>query len=168
VQERSRYVIVATLLIALILQIILHIWFPFSYRTPRLVTLAVAVIGLRWGSVAGAWLGALSGLVLALLAGEAPFAGTAALALAGLIAGEIPERFALESYRSVAVATMGVALAELAVVHLLKGFVPPGGLNAAIWTAGWAVVGGPLLYWLIGRLTTPPPEPRLPTLPEEE
>jgi hypothetical protein len=104
----------------------------------------------------------------ALLAGEPPFAGAAALALAGLAAGEIPERFALESYRSVALATMVVALAELVLVHLFKGLVPQGGTNAAIWTAGWAVVGGPFLYWLVGRLTTPPPEPRLPLEPEGE
>ena len=130
-----------------------------------LVTLAVAVIGLRWGSIAGAYLGALGGLVPALLTGEAPFAATAAMSLAGLIAGELPERFVIESHRAVAVAVMVVALAELIAVHLLKGLTPQGGTNAAVWAAGWAVVVGPLLHRLVVRLTTPPPAPRLPMEP---
>ena len=164
--KRPRLLVASILLVAMVVHIAAHSWVGFSYRTPRVVTLAIAVIGLRWGSVAGAFLGALSGLFLVLLTGEAPFVGTAALAAAGWVAGEIPTRFVVESYRTIGLAILAAALTELVLVCLMRGMMPPGGLNALIWMAGWAMIVGPSLYRLVVRLSTPPPVPRLPSEPE--
>lgn len=164
--ERPRLLIALILLTAMVLHIAGHNWVGFSDRAPRVVTLAVAVIALRWGSVAGAFLGALCGLTLALLSGEAPFAGTAALAVAGWLAGEIPTRFVVESHRAIGLAILVASLMELVLVCLMRRIMPPGGLDAVIWMAGWAIVVGPLLYRLVARLSTPPSVPRLPREPE--
>jgi len=159
--ERPGLLIVLIFLAAMVLHVAAHALFGFSDRTPRFVTLAIVMIGLRWGSIAGGYLGALGGLLLALISGEAPFAGTTALALAGWFAGEIPPRFVLESHRAVGLAMAASGLVELALACLIRWVVPPGGLNAVIWSVGWGVVAGPFVYWLIVRLSTPPPPPRL-------
>jgi hypothetical protein len=138
----------------------------FDWRAPRVATLVIAVIGLRWGSVVGAYVGAAVGLILACFSGEPPFGATVAMAAVGLLAGEAPEHFVIESRRAVSVALLLAAEAELLVVCVLRGILPPGGLNVLIWTAGWAVVLGPLIYWLAKRLSTPPAVPRLPAEPE--
>jgi len=133
-----------------------------TYRVPRLPTLAVAAIGLRWGSVAGGFWGGAAGLLLALISGEPPFAATAALAAAGWVAGELPGRFVIESRRAVAVAVMVASVVELALVGIIRGIVPPGGLKMVVWAAGWAVVLGPPVYRALVRFSTPPPAPRQP------
>jgi hypothetical protein len=159
--ERPGLLIVLIFLTAMVLHVAAHALFGFSYRTPRFVTLAVVTIGLRWGSIAGGYLGALSGLLLALLSGEAPFAGTTALALAGWFAGEIPSRFVLESHRAVGLAIAASGLIELLLVCLIRWVLPPGGLNAVIWIMGWGVIVSPFFYRFIVWLSTPPPPQRL-------
>jgi cell shape-determining protein MreD len=164
--QTSRILVAVIFLVGLVLHVVVHLWFGFSWRTPRLMTLTIAAIGLRWGSVAGGYLGALAGLILALLSGESPFAGTFALAAAGWLAGEIPSRFAIESPRAIRLAILATVLTELVVVCVARRILPPGDVNALIWAAGWAVVLGPILYKLVVRLSTPPPAQRLPTEPE--
>jgi len=158
-----RLLMAVIFLAGLVLHVIVHTSFGFSYRAPRLLSLTVAAIALRWGSVAGSYLGAFGGLILALLAGESPFAGTFALAAAGWVAGEIPSRFVVESHRAVGLAILASVLTELMIVCVVKWIVLPGGSNAVIWAAGWAVALGPFLYQLVVRLSTPPPAQRLPS-----
>lgn len=153
-------------LAALVGDVVTQHWFGFSFRAPRFTTLAIAIIGLRWGSVEGAYWGAGSGLVLALYAGELPFAATAALAASGWLAGEIRGRVVIESYRAIGLALAAPALAEWALVSLFLWMVLPGGINGALWAIGWAIVVGPLFYRLVVRLSTPPPEPSMPAGPE--
>lgn len=162
--ERERSTVVLLLVGGLVLQVIFHRLFELDFRAPRFATVAVIVIGLRWGSVAGAWLGALAGVLLALASGEPPFAGTAALALVGFFAGEAPRWVVLESYRAITVAAVLGAVIEIGAISLLRGFIPPGGLRAAIWAAGWTVAFVPLLYWLIDRASAESPDSsRLPS-----
>jgi thiamine transporter ThiT len=156
----------AVFVAGLILHVVVHTCFGFSFRTPRLMTLTIAAISLRWGSVAGGYLGALGGLILALLSGESPFAGTASLAMAGWLAGELPSHFALESIRAIRLAVMATVLTELLVVCLIRWNVPPDPTNALIWASGWAVVLGPILYRSVLWLSTPPPAQRPPAEPE--
>ncbi|MBM3335380.1 hypothetical protein FJY63_12025 [Candidatus Sumerlaeota bacterium] len=138
----------------------------FIFWAPRTTTLSVIAIGLRWGAIAGAYYGALGGLILALLSAEAPFAPAAAMATAGWLAGEIPLRFVLESRRAIALATLACALLEIAMVSLLRGMTLSRAISAAVCACAWAVVLGPLIYRLAVRLSTAPPSQRLPTEPE--
>jgi hypothetical protein len=154
------------ILVALMLDVSSQIWLGFSFRAPRFTALAIAVVGLRWGSIAGGYWGAGAGLILALHSGDLPFAPTAALAAAGWLAGELPGRFVFESFRSIGLAIAAVALTEVGLVCLLRWTTPPGGIVVPVWTLGWAVILGPLLYRLVVRLSTPPPPPHLPVEPE--
>lgn len=163
---RHHWLAAAIFGVGLILHVGVHACFGLSFRTPRLLTLTVAAIALRWGSVAGGYWGALGGLLLALLSGESPFAGTFALAATGWLAGEIPSRFALESRRAVALAIAAGVLTELLMVCIIRWMILPGGANALIWATGWAVVLGPFLYQMVVWLSTPPPAQRLPIEPE--
>jgi len=161
-----RILAAAIFLAGLIFHVALHAWFGFSFRTPRLMTLTVVALALRWGSVTGGYLGGLGGLILAILTGENPFAGTLAMAAAGWLAGEIPSHFAIESVRATRLAVMAGVLTELAMVCLTRWILLPGGTNALIWAAGWAVILGPVLYRIVVLASAPPPAPRMPSEPE--
>jgi len=163
---RPRLLILVIFVVGLILHLVVQRWFALSYRMPRILTLTAVTIGLRWGSVAGGFLGGVGGLILALFSGEPPFAGTAAMAAAGWVAGEIPSRFALESHKVIGLSVAFCSWLELALVFLMRAILPADSLNALIWVTGWSVIFGPPLYWLAVWLSTPPPTQRLPTEPE--
>jgi len=159
---RIRLLVAAIFLAGFVGHLIAHQLFAFDDRAPRLLTITVAVIGLRWGSVAGGYFGALGGLLLALYAGEPPFPGTAGMAAAGWLAGGIPARFVIETYRGAALAIVTAALFELVLVSSIRGATPPNSLRVALWSAGWALVLGLLLYGLVRRWSAAPPISRLP------
>ncbi len=164
--DRPFFLMTAVFVLAMALHCVVSTILPFDFRVPRLLPLAVAVIALRWGSIAGGCWGALGGLILALLSGEPPFAAATALTVSGWIAGEIPSRFPLESSAAIGLAIAVSMLLELALVFVFRGILPAESLRAAIWTTGWAMMVGPLLYGLVVHLSTAPPGQRLPTEPE--
>jgi hypothetical protein len=78
-----------------------------------------------------------------------------------LLAGEIPARFVLETYRSIALSAATACLLEVLLVSLMRGVVPPHLPHLVVWTAGWAAALGMFFYWLAARLSMPPPAPRI-------
>lgn len=149
--KRERISIASLFFGGLILQVVFHCWFGLDFRAPRFATIAVGVIGLRWGAVWGAYLGAFGGLILALVSGEPPFAATAAMAGAGWLAGEVPSHVIVETYRAVTLIAVAAALLEFVLFSLFRGILPPGGLRPAVWATGWVVAFAPLFYWLVER-----------------
>jgi hypothetical protein len=159
--SRPRLIMTTFFVLGLLAHVAIQPVAGFSDRAPRVLTISVVVIGLHWGTIAGALAGALGGFILALFAGEPPFAATAAMAAAGGLAGEIPTRFVLETYRAIALAAMAAVVFEIVLVSLLRGILLPNILNLLIWAAGWAALLGVLLYWLAAWLSTAPTTPRL-------
>lgn len=166
VHERPFLLQTLIVLAGLVLDVSTSLLFGFNFRAPRFTALAIAVLGLRWGSIAGGYWGAGAGLMLALYSGDRPFAPTVALAAAGWLAGELPGRVVIESYRAIGLAVAVVTLTEMTLLCLFRWLLPFGGINAPIWIIGWAVILGPSLYRFVVRISTPPPPPHLPGEPE--
>jgi hypothetical protein len=163
--DRERVAFGIILLGGIALHIIAGRYMGLDPRCPRFGVIAVAVIGLRWGSVRAAYAGAFAGFVLAMIAGEGPFAGTLALAAAGWIAGESREWFFIESVRASAVVMVLAVLTEWVLIVLMRETIPPGAGQAALWNMAWAVVFGPITDWGVGRFLTERKSARLPSEP---